>query len=247
MAKLTPTLAAQPPESKPTPNQTKASRASTARRATTDPYGFQMAHRRLAWLLRISFGTNIILLCGFVITVSVIPVLLPLRTTEIALLRSDPADDRVYRVEPISQEVDGFDLLLEQMSRRYVKLLLEIDGVSQTSRMREAFAMTDNGFYQKFRKRHIDSGIIQDAIDDGLNRTVLVESADRISESNGTFQYAVDFVQIDKRNGETFDQKKLRAYLSITTRPHEVRSSEKFENPFGIRILNLILKPRSNS
>ena len=35
-----------------------------------DPYSFRVAHRRLAWLLRISAGTNIVLVFCLIVAVS---------------------------------------------------------------------------------------------------------------------------------------------------------------------------------
>ena len=227
--------------------ETGAANAKKARGAATDPYGFQVAHGRMAWLLRLSAGTTVVLGASLVMALSAISTMLPLKTTEIALVRSDPTDNRLYRIEPIEQSVEGFDLLMESKARRYVRTLLEIDAVTQTERFREAFRMSDKGFYERFRKERIDTDAVQDALDSGLTRSITVESVDRVDAFNGSYKYAVDFVQTDERKGVVVEARKLRAYLSMTTRPQEVRNADKFENPLGITVLDLILKERGNS
>ncbi|WP_020593236.1 VirB8/TrbF family protein [Kiloniella laminariae] len=211
-----------------------------------DPYAFQIAHRRLAWMLRISGATNIGLLVALGLSLSAFTALVPLKEVRPALLRIDPADNRVYRVEPISQDVPGFDLLLEQISRRYVRNMLEIDSVTQTMRFQEAFIMTDRAFYEEFRKTRIETGAIQDAIKDGITRSITVESVNVVRKLDNVWELAVDITQTDNRNGENVEEKKLRAYLKITTRPHEVAEAEKYENPLGIRVLDMSLKERAN-
>lgn len=210
-----------------------------------DPYSFQVSHRRLAWLLRLSAGTNVALAAVVVVQMSLIATMLPLKTTEIALLRTDASDDRVYRVEPIAKNVPGFDLLMESMARRYVRELLEIDSVTQTERFRWAFRMSDTELYERFKKERFKP--VEDALKDGLTRSITVESVDRFSTSAGTYKYAVDFVQTDKRRGQEIDSRKLRAYLNMTTRPQRVREPDKYENPLGITVLEISLKERANS
>ncbi len=213
-----------------------------------DPYGFAVLHRRMAWLLRISAGTNIVLGACLVISLSAWSALLPLKETEVALVRTDPDDNRIYRIEPATAlTVQGFDLLMESMARRYVRLLLEIDTITQTERFREAFRMTDNGFYERFQKERIESGQVQDAINSGLTRSITVESVDFIANTHGTYKYAVDFIQTDMRGGEQVARRKVRAYLNMTTRPQTVQGTERFENPLGVTVTDLVLKERNNS
>jgi type IV secretory pathway component VirB8 len=215
---------------------------------TSDPYSFAVSHRRLAWMLRVSAGTNIVLGACLMISLTAWSALLPLKETEIALVRADPDDNRIYRIEPATAlTVQGFDLLMESMARRYVRLLLEIDTVTQTERFREAFRMTDNLFYERFKKERIDTREVQTAIDSGLTRSIIVESVDFIENTHGTYKYAVDFVQIDERKGELVERRKVRAYLNMTTRPQSVSATERFENPLGVTVIDLVLKERNNS
>ena len=209
-----------------------------------DPYAFQVMHARLAWLLRLSVAVNIVQLVLVIGLGSILLHLAPLKEVRVALLRADPADDRIYRVEPLARGVDGFDLAIEFAVRRYVRLLLEIDPVSQRARLREALAMTGAAYAARFRSEWIDSGRLDDAIEGGLNRSIVVESAARVSARDGVFMYAVDLRRIDRRGGRIVEEKPLRAYLNITTRPHEVREAEKFENPLGFRVLDLRLKSK---
>lgn len=208
-----------------------------------DPFAYKTAHRRMVALFKVSVGLNVILGVGLALSLQAIAVALPLKTTQIALLRVDPADDRIYRVEPISVEVDGFELMLEKMARRYVAQILAIDEISQGSRFREVAVYSDQDFYRQFLKDN--EGRIDEAIEDGLNRSILVESASQIDAYGGVYQYSVDFVQTDQVGTAAPKRVNLRAYLEMTTRPQEVTTVERFENPLGIRILNLVVKERA--
>lgn len=216
----------------------------------TDPYSFQVAHRRLAWMFRSSVVLNVILGACVIILVNALVETIPLiGQTRLALVRSDPEDNRLYRIEPLTKTVEGFDLVLEDKARRYVRLLLEIDSVTQTERFREAFRMSDKKFYEKFKKERIDTKKVQKALDSGMTRSITVESVDRIGSFKGTYKYAVDIVQTDMRKGNLVEPpKKLRAYLNMTTRQQSsVSEADKYENPLGITVLDLVLKERGNS
>lgn len=210
-----------------------------------DPYAFQASHKRLAWLLRLSIGVIIIL--GSVVAVlgHTIAALLPLKKTEYALVRTYQPDDKLYRIEPISENVEGFDFLLESMARRYVKLVVEIDPVTQSERLNEASRMTDRVFSEKFRRERIDTGEIEAAIKRGLTREVRIESVDKIKSFGKEHKVVVDFTQTDKERGKVTDKKSLRAYLSMATRPHEVREEDRYTNPLGIFVLEMTLKKRN--
>ncbi|SDR45119.1 VirB8/TrbF family protein [Pseudovibrio sp. Tun.PSC04-5.I4] len=207
-----------------------------------DPFAYQSSHRRLVLLFRIAVGYGVAATVIAVLLAQAVSVLVPLKTTQIALLRVDPADDRIYRVEPISVEVDGFELMLEKMARRYVAQILAIDPISQATRFQEVALYSDQDFYREFLKEN--EGRINEAIEDGLNRSITIESANQVDAYGGIYQYAVDFIQTDRIGRQKPEQAKLRAYLELTTRPQEVTTVERFENPLGIRILKLAVQER---
>lgn len=218
-----------------------------------DPYAFEVAHRRLAWMFRISAMLNIGLFAVVVVEASAISHLVPLQHLQLGLVRIEPSTDRIVkvdpaslvRIEPISKDVGGYDLMLESFVRQYVRLLLEIDKVSQTDRMQRAARFSDSKFWDEFGKERFKT--IEKALDGGLNRSVVVETADLVSRRGDVSRYAVDFVQTDERKGETIETKKLRAYLAVTARPQTIKKSEQFENPAGFRVIDLALKERGNS
>ncbi len=212
-----------------------------------DPFAFAIAHQRLAWLLRISAGINIVLAMAFVVSISAFSSLFPLKEIRVALLKIDQADNRIYRIEPISEDVDGFQLLLEQMARRYVRNMLEIDSVTQGIRFREAFAMTDNVFYNRFKRERIESNEVTKAIKSGLTRSITIVGVDMIETNNSNYKLVVDFIQTDKRRGNLVERKSARAYLTMTTRPKEVKQNAEIENPLGIIVLDMILKEKRNT
>jgi len=218
-----------------------------------DPFAFEVAHRRLAWMFRVSAMMNVGLFAVVIVEASAIAELVPLQHLQLGLVRIEPSTDRtvkvdpasLVRIEPIAAGVEGYDLMLEAFVRRYVRLILEIDKVSQTDRMKRAAMFSEGKFWSQFGKERF--GAIEKALDSGLNRSIVVESADLISRRTGVSRYAVDFVQRDEREGKPVEAKKLRAYVAVAARPQTVEKSEQYENPAGFRVIDLALKERGNS
>lgn len=213
-----------------------------------DPYSFQVAHRRLAWMFRTSVGINIALAACVVVAVNAIVEIAPLiGETKLALVRADPNDNRLFRIEPINQEVDGFELQMEDKARRYVRNILAIDSVTHDERMAEVRRMTDKRFWKRFEEKRISSGVIKEALASGLDRSITIETVSRIDSIDDTHKYAVDFIQTDERDGKLVDEQMPRAYLTMTTRPQEnVPVDDIYENPLGIVVLDLSVKKRGN-
>lgn len=210
-----------------------------------DPFSFDVAHRRLAWMFRASVMTNIILLIVISLLASAFSAIVPLKTVEVALLRTDDADNRIYRVEPISKNMDGFDLFMQQKARRFVYLLLSID-FSQRDRMTEAVGLADRTFFAQWMKENEKK--ITKAIDDGINRSIIIETSNLVDVRGQERLYAVDYIQTDLRDGVAVEEpKKLRAFLIMDARPQEVPEKDKFENPLGVRVLKMSLQHRQPS
>ena len=207
-----------------------------------DPYTFHISHIRLAWLLRMSVATNVVLLTALGIAMSGYSTLLPLKEVRIALLRADPEDDRIYRVEPMEQTVKGFDILMETAARRFVKILLEIDDTTQKARFDEAFLLMEKEFRQRWLATHEDR--IREALKDGLLRQVSIESTHRLEQRAGEWLVTVDFRQRDELAGEQTADEPLRAYVRLTTRPNRVSQRELYMNPLGITVLDMSVKTR---
>ncbi len=207
-----------------------------------DPFAYQASHRRMVTVVRILVFVVVVLATSLTAALVVIKHLMPLKTTEIALLRVDPNDDRIYAIEPLSVEVDGFELMLEKMARRFVAQLLTIDGISQDVRFEEVRRYSDRAYFSSFLNANQQR--IETALKDGLNRSITVESASLLDAYDGVYMYSVEFVQTDKIGSKDPEQRKLRAYLEMTTRPQEVTTAERFENPLGIRVLDLSVKER---
>jgi len=232
---------------KSTPNAGADDLAPHASVVKADPYSFQVAHRRLAWLLRISAGTNIVLGFCLIVTVNGLVEIAPmLSDIKVALVRSDAEDNRTYRIEPLNKTVEGFDLVLESKARRYPWLVLTIDRVTHKERIREAARMSEKNFFERLKDERQKK--INDALANGLTRTITVESVDRIQTYDGTYKFAVDLLQTDTRRGELVETSKRRVYLSMTTIAQDkVKEEDKYENPLGITVLDMTLHKRGNS
>ena len=207
-----------------------------------DPFAFAIAHRRLAWLLRLSVATNVVMVAAFGIAMSGYSALLPLKEVRVALLRTAADEDRVFLIEPMEQEVESFDILMEGSARRFVKLLLEIDDTTQKARFDEAFQLMDPDFRARWLGIHEDR--IKEALRDGLVREIAVETTHRLDQRVGEWLVTVDFRQTDRMRGETVSDTPLRAYIRLTTRPTRVRRSDIYMNPLGVTVLDMTVKAR---
>lgn len=223
----------------------QSSRAVGRREANrANPFAFEIAHRRLAWSFRICVFA---LICVTAIAVSLsatIAALLPLRETRVALIKADPADDRLYQVLPVAQQTDGFRLAMESAARNYVRSLLEIDGPTQAVRWKASRLLTDGKFWAKWHDAHASR--VRRALEDGIEREVLIESSHQIERRPNEWLVAVDFMQVDKQLGEITQERRQRAYVRLVTRPQRVSESQRFENPLGITVLEITVKRLEN-
>src|SRR3546814_9997786 len=93
-------------------------------------------------MLRLSAGGNVALTILCVVLGNAISTMLPLKTTEIALVRVNSNDDKVYRIEPLTQRTDGFDLVVESAAKQYVRDLRSEEHTSELqSLMRNSYAV----------------------------------------------------------------------------------------------------------
>ena len=209
-----------------------------------DPYSWQVAHRRLAWITRLLIVLVVIMGAGLVTALEAISDLAREFEPKLALVRMHDKDDRLIFIEPIREDVPGFEVLLRQKARRYVRLMLEIDRVTQTERFREAFRMTDDDYYRRFRKARIESDAVQDILNAGITRSITVESVERLESSGPYHKFVVDFIQTDMQGATEIERKELRAYLTMTTRGREAAPVDEIENPLGIMVLDMVLKEK---
>ena len=216
---------------------------STIRNA--DIYDWQVGYRRLAWLFRLSVFYSVSVTICLIISISSFQAILPLKEIRLALLRIDPADSRIFQIEPISTKVDGFKLLLEQKAQEFVLNLMGVDTVTQYERFTKAIDLAHGQLPSRIIKDFKESGLVDSIIQAGIIREIKITGVDHIlSYEIGVYKLVVDYEQIDRRKGELVETKQLRAYLSMTTMPQTVGEAEKYENPLGIRITDMAVKFR---
>ncbi|PLW77185.1 type IV secretion system protein [Cohaesibacter celericrescens] len=205
-----------------------------------DPFSHKTQYRRQAIFLKLFVVAFTASVLGNIVLVSSISSLLPLKTTELALLRVDPNDDRIYQVEPVSVEVPGYEVMVEKIARRYVRDILAIDNVTQNTRFERIRRYSDSEFFNQYIKDNKD--LVSRALKDGLNRSITVEGANKIIRYDDIYQFVVEFTQTDKIGRDKPKSRSLRAYLELAPRPNDVKEVDKFENPLGIRVLSMAVK-----
>jgi len=209
-----------------------------------DPYRWEVSHRRLIFMFRLSVGAFVVAIAVIVTLAQTMQTMAESYEPKIALVRQMEKSDKLVRIEPFTEQMDGYETFIEGKARRYVRLMLEIDDVSQSERFKEAFRMTDMDYYKRFRKDRIDSGAIRAFLDENGVRSITVESIERLNTEDDVYKYVVDFIQTDKFPGKKPKIKEARAYLTLTTRKQEVPEMEKYENPFGVTVLDMALKEK---
>lgn len=215
--------------------------------AAADPYSFEASHKRLAWMFRLSVGMNIALVALGVIQTNTIAEMVPLKEKIPYWIIPADEDEIRFQIKPVVEDVNAFDVELEGKARRYVKARLEINSVTQEERMREVSRMTERSEWKSFQKEWIDSGKITDAIKDGLDREIIIESANKIASLTGDHKFAIDFTRIDRRDGRQIGEPvQLRAYISMVSTPKAVTLENKYINPFGITVTDMILRARED-
>ena len=141
-------------------------------------------------------------------------------------------DEQFYRVEPLTQDVDGFLLFLENRIGRWVKLLFELDRPTQVVRFQEAVYMTDSDLWRQLQETFANLKEISNVLDKGMTRTVEVLGVSQVAaQEGGQRLFAVDFVQRDFAKGQEVSVRSLRAYVLVELRPHEVRKEDRYLNP----------------
>ena len=216
---------------------------------TLDPFSFAVAHRRLAWCFRLSVITNVMLCCVVIITSTAFLSVFPLKEVRFAFLREEMDSNRVLRIEPVSKNIKGYEVLLESKAREFVTLILPIDEITEPERYNKAFKMATGDFYEAFKRDRLDSGFLSEAKKSGLNRSIRIEAVDvrRNPANSETHLVSVDVMQIDRfGNAEKSQQKPLRVFLEMSALPQSVPESELYTNPLGIVVLNMTIKERTS-
>ena len=212
-----------------------------------DPYDYQTAARRMAFMVRLTTFYAVSVTIALIISLTSFQAILPLKEIRLALLRIDPAESRIYQVEPISKQVPGFKLLLEQKAQEFVASLMKVDKVTQRERFTNAIDLSLPDLRKTIMRDFVESGLIDDLLQADIVRDITIVGVDHlISFSPDVWKLVVDYDQTDLKGTKRIEVKNLRAYLSMTTRPQTVTEAEKYENPLGIRILDMAIKFRGN-
>ena len=210
------------------------------------PYDGARALNRLLIHFRLSVAMNVGLLLLCIVLGNALAEIFPLKEIRYALLRIDPADNRIYRIQPLDRDVDGFDIAMELLAKRYVKNRLDIDSTTQALRMREVQRTSEQSEWQEFKDQFIDNDAIQKIINQGVRRAIEIKTAQllRYFPGDRVWAWAVDFIRHDYANGdaEPYESVELTAYLNLTTDAQTVTEAERDDNPLGIRVLDMTVK-----
>ena len=208
-----------------------------------DPFDFQVAHKRLVMCFRISAMLNVAMGMAVCALVAALLAMMPLKEIRPALIMADSRDNMVYSVAPISPETNGFDLVLETLVRGFVVNALSIDPLSSDFRAAKASAVMSDVYQKKYLKTFVSNGWLQDVMDSGLIRSIIIESTNHIDNPSASDHLlSVDYIQTDTRDNVELERKRMRAFLKLAQRPQIVKKSEIYNNPLGIFVLDMTIK-----
>lgn len=208
-----------------------------------DPFDFQVAHKRLAFCFRISAMLNVAMGMTVCALVAALLAMLPLKEIRPALIMADSRDNMVYSVAPISPETNGFNLVLETVVRGFVVNALTIDPLSSDARAAKARTVMTAEYQQKYQKTFVDNGWLQDVMDSGLIRSIIIESTNHIDNPGSSARLlSVDYIQIDTRDNLELARKRMRAFLKLIGMPQSVPKDEIYNNPLGVFVLDMTIK-----
>ncbi|MFN7755046.1 MAG: VirB8/TrbF family protein [Holosporales bacterium] len=163
-------------------------------------------------------------------------VLMPLKRVEPFLLTFSDKSQQIVRVEPISKDASGFQLLIESMANEFVKIREEVifDEQEQQRRwtqyIRPRVPQRD---FEAFLKEMAD--VYPKLRDAGLGQTVEIVRTQRVSQN--TIEVYFDVTAVDRR-GTVKSRDSWIARISFGFRQQAVSLSEQYLNPLGFTVLN---------
>lgn len=194
------------------------------------------AYRTLYWLCRLlgicllgSFMTNFgfcILLCE----------LFPLKRVEPMLVTFSPQSEQIVQIEPISSHTEGFSLMVESLSREYVKLREEIDLQTEETRWQKIYNLSAQEVFQAFKglMSREGEGIYEKRKSRGLTRHVSIRSVSTLSHTPYIVQ--VEWDGIDYENGVKIKMQSWVSTLTIKFETQRVKFEERYRNPLGFYV-----------
>ena len=199
-------------------------------------------HRQTTYL-RVFVAVSVLFAVVILMQAAAISNLLPLKKTEFALVHTFGPEEQLYRVEPLSQDIDGLMLFLEKRVGRWVQLVFALDRPTQEVRWQEAVHMTDSALWNRMQKTFVDRKAIAKVLSDGLTREVEIKGASQVAEQeDGNRLFVVDFVQRDFSNARQIKEQVLRGYVVVTLRPKEVIQADRYLNPLGVTVVDFKLQ-----
>jgi type IV secretion system protein VirB8 len=207
-----------------------------------------LASRQLLWMARaVSWGLCVSMSCNLALICLLIG-LFPLKHIEPFLVTVADKSEKIVRIEPIEQSIPGYQLLVEQMLRRYV-----IDRESITPLAREMeyrwspggniAQFTSPAAFQIFQKQVPE---YRRAFTSGLTRQVTIRAVNRITSTYWSVEFST---QDEDQNGAS---EALRSDWHVTIllafKPQHVGYDQRFLNPVGLTVTHYsVVKQNTNS
>ena len=227
----------------PAPSVSGVAVSGVAAFADKNPFSTDLFVRRQTTYLRVFVAVSVVFATVIFMQAAVISNLFPLKRTEIALVHTFGPDEQFYRVEPLSQDVSGFDIFLEKRVGRWVRLVFKLDRPTQEVRWKEAVHMTDTALWKDMQKTYVNGKAIAKVLSEGLTRDVEVKAVSQVAaQETGERLFAVDFVQRDFAEGKEIKVQSLRAYIVVELRPREVTKADRYANPLGVTVVDIKLQ-----
>ncbi len=194
------------------------------------------AYRTLYWICRL---LGVCLLGSFIINFCFCMLffdLFPLKKVEPLLVTFSPQTEQIVQIEPIATHTEGFALMVESLSREYVKLREDIDLQTEEMRWQKIFNFSAPEVFQAFKQlmSREGEGLFSKRKNRGLTRHVSIRSVATLSKLPYIVQ--VDWDSVDYENGVKTKVQSWVSTLTIKFETHRVKFEERYHNPCGFYV-----------
>jgi len=193
--------------------------------------------RRYLWTTRVfAIGFYLSIILNIILVFTIFSVMLPLKRVEPFLVTFSQKDDQVVHIQPLNVRVNGIDVMIEAMSREFVRIREEILTDQQEMQRRWIdylkTRMTEAD-YRAFVTR-VDAPF-QELVEKGISRKVEIDRVIRRSASHLEVYYKT----LDQdRSGRTVLTSSWVARLKIGFEAQQTTDQEKYNNPLGFMVFD---------
>lgn len=203
-----------------------------------DVIGWQVAHKRQVFLMKMLAGTVFVLGTIVVLQVSFIGAILPLKERVPVLVKLDEETQRTVSLTPLNIGVDGYDQILKMYVRQYVIDVFSHNPISYQN-VKDATVFTDSRFIDVINERWFGSDEYRRLKKERILRVVEVSGIDLTETIKNEHRFQVEYSFMDKDRNRVVREGKRRVFMRVQMRPNSVPFEHQFNNAPGMYVVEM--------